>query len=219
VQPREGSCYTLPMKLVVASGALLVVALIGLALMLTASPADPPSAPVAPPAQRAAAPPPPAPAPQVETVSPSARPATQPADSKPVADVYRVDGVIVHDYTGRGERRSKPPDFTPPEGARLPPQLANDVTTAVEPAAQACLSELPAASRTEATRLSVTMTVAVKNGSLTVRDVAAKVRDLDESVLAKTLDCLRGRMIGTSVDASGQADVPSYLISTSYFAK
>ncbi|MEZ4360226.1 MAG: hypothetical protein R3B48_08595 [Kofleriaceae bacterium] len=205
------------MKLVMALAAVLVVALVALALWLTASPDQPVSATPPPPPERPTQVHAPSPSIVVRT-EPTSQARTSSEPARPPMDVYSVGGVTIHDATG-GPPATRAPSTTPPEGVRLPPQLAQDVTTMVEPAARQCAQTIPETSRTPETKLHVTMTVAVKNGSLTVNDVAAKVNGLDEPAMMATVKCLRERMIGTNVDAAGQPDVPSYLISTYYLAK
>lgn len=133
---------------------------------------------------------------------------------------YAVGDVIVHDRRRDGGAMVSPDrTFTPPEGRTISNEVAQRVTAAVRPAAQQCMQTLPESSRNEQTKLGVTMTVQVKNGSLTVSDVAAQVAGIDETVMAPTLDCLRKQMVGTAVDAAGQPDLPSYFVSTYYTAQ
>lgn len=207
------------MKPVLGLAALLVAALIGLALWLAfgGKKDETASAPTASREQRehperfTSS----APSPGADAGAPGdARSGTWP-DGQP--RTYAVGDVIVHDRRRDGGPMVSPDrTFTPPEGRMISNEVAQRVTTAVEPAAQQCMQALPESSRNAQTKLGVTMTVQVKSGSLTVRDVAAQVAGLDESVMATTLDCLRKQMVGTAVDAAGQPDIPSYFVTTYY---
>jgi hypothetical protein len=205
------------MKPVIALGALLVAALLGLVLWMGRS--SEPMTP-SPPAPPKLSPPPVANrhdpgAPIVHDVPPSDTPTTE----APPVQTYAVGNVIVREHRPDAEPLTQPPDFTPPEGIHLTADFAQHVTNVMADPARQCIPTLPAPLRSDATRLNLTMTVAVKNGSLTVTRVEGGVTGLDDPAFAPTLDCLRGKMIGRSVDAAGQPDVPSYSISTYYTAK
>jgi hypothetical protein len=216
----RAACYTKGMKPVIALSALLVVALIGLVLWLGRS-----SEPSSPPAQAAAPPkssPPPPLANRNDPGAPIVRdvPAgAEPPPEAPPVNTYTVGNVIVREHRPGAEPLTKPPDFTPPEGIHLTAEFAQHVTNVMADPAKQCIPTLPAPMRSDTTRLNLTMTVAVKNGSLTVTGVEGGVTGLDDPAFAPTLGCLRGKMIGRSVDAAGQPDVPSYSISTYYTAK
>jgi hypothetical protein len=138
---------------------------------------------------------------------------------RPTIPTYKVGNVTIHDSRVGAARITEPPDFARRAPVHLSPDVAQQVTTIMEAPARDCSQSLPAPARADRAKLNVTMTVSVKNGSLTVTDVAAAVQGLDPAVLQPTLTCLRTRMIGNIVDAAGQPDVPSYLISTYYSAQ
>lgn len=212
------------MKPVLALAALLLAALIGLTLWLTIG-------------DEAPAPSPAATKPQVVEAKPSA-PSAEPDSSTPSeqrkqeldqiagtssstdprapARTYQVGNATVHDRRPEGGPPREKADFTPPEGIHLTSEFAQQVTTEMKPAAKQCMQSLPADARDEKTKLNVTMTVRVKNGSLTVSDVAASVAGVEDSVLAPTLECLRQQMVGSSMAAAGQPDVEAYPITTYY---
>jgi hypothetical protein len=212
------------MKPVLGLAALLVAALIGLAVWLAIGGREErTAAPTASREQREFperfSPPSSTPdAPAVDAGAPRDARSTSWPDGRP--RTYAVGDVIVHDRRRDGGPMVSPDrTFTPPEGRMISSEVAQRVTTAVEPAAQRCMETLPESSRTAQTKLGVTMTVQVKSGSLTVSDVAAQVAGLDESVMAPTLECLRKQMAGTVVDAAGQPDIPSYFVTTYYTAR
>ncbi len=204
------------MKPVLALAALLVAALIGLAVWMGRGGSEP-SEPAVDPAQRER---------RIagleheqarerELAEPSGS-ATTPAAPERVRE-YRVGDVMVRDRRkDGGPPVTEEPSFVPPEGIHLTREYASRVTTLMQPAAKKCLQALPADSSGDKTKVDVTMTVAVKNGSLTVSDVAAKSPALEESVMAQTLGCLRQQMVGSTLDAAGQPDIPSYSITTYY---
>jgi hypothetical protein len=205
------------MKLVIALAALLVAALIGLAIWLGVLRDEP------------------SPAAETIAVRPSARapsptePAGEPpAPALPSADevqpppiretIQRADGVTIHSRRPAGSIPRDPErQFTAAEGIHLTREYATKVTALMQPAAKQCLAtSLPEESRSDKTRLHVKMTVKVKNGSLTVSDVAGQVPGLEDSVVAPTLACLREQMVGNVLDATGQPDLASYSITTYY---
>jgi cytoskeletal protein RodZ len=208
------------MKPVLALAALLLAALIGLTLWLTIGTKEPISTtPIDA-----------KPAPATDTGEPtSVQPSTErkreldqiagssaTADPRTAPRTYVVGDAIVHDRRADGGPLRTKADFTPPEGIHLTAEFASQVTTDLQPAAKQCMQTLPEAARSEKTKLNVTMTVRVKNGSLTVSEVAAKVAGVEDSVLAPTLACLRQQMVGSSLAAAGQPDVDAYPITTYY---
>lgn len=210
------------MKPVLALAALLLVALIGLVVWITKS--DSPRE-AAPPPVTAAKPPEPTPSSPVSSVEPSEdrkRELDQIAGSSAATDprkapsTYAVGDAIVHDRRGDGGGPPRTSPVRAPTGIGLSAQFAGQVTDVMKPAAKQCISSLPEDSRNEKTKLNVTMTVRVKNGSLTVSDVAAKVDGLDETALAPALACLRQQMVGSTVAAAGEPDVDAYPITTYY---
>jgi hypothetical protein len=199
------------MKPVLGLAALLAGALIGLLWWLRAGPQNAP-APSHLPSPSITETVPDRPAPRQD--SPTAEPTTDPRPT-----TYTIGDVIVRDHRTSGEPLTVAPDFTPPGGVQLEPAFAQQVTNVMADPVKQCLQAIPSSVRTTDTRINVTMTVAVKNASLTVTDVAAAVPGLDEVTNASTLGCLRAKMIGRNIDAAGQPDVPSYLISTFYTAQ
>jgi hypothetical protein len=209
------------MKPVLALAALLLAALIGLTLWLTIgdeAPAPSPSLAAVIDAQQ-----PPSAEPISSTPSEQRKQeldqiaGTSPStDPRAPARTYEVGNATVHDRRPEGGAPRTKADFTPPEGIHLTVEFAQQVTTEMKPAAKQCMESLPAEARDEKTKLNVTMTVTVKNGSLTVGDVAAKVAGVEDSVLAPTLACLRQQMVGSSMAAAGQPDVEAYPITTYY---
>jgi hypothetical protein len=205
------------MKLVIALAALLVAALIGLALWLGVLQDEP--SPAAPPAVVHT---PSRPASSSEPAGEVAVPAV-PADDEveppPMqSTITRADNVTIHSRRPAGDLPRDPNrQYTPAEGIHLTREYATKVTALMQPAAKQCLaSSLPQESRGDETKLHVTMTVKVKNGSLTVSDVAGRVPGLEDSVVAPTLACLREQMVGNVLDATGQPDLASYSITTYY---
>lgn len=213
------------MKPVLALAALLVAALIGLAVWLGIG--DEPSQP-APSASRERRE---HPERFTDSSTGSSSSSSGPAGSSDGPDAarprdggqprtYAVGDVIVHDRRRDGGPMVSPDrDFTPPEGRFISSEVAQRVTATVKPAAQQCMKTLPESSRGDQTKLNVTMTVKVKNGSLSVSDVAGTVAGLEDSAMAPTVECLRQQMIGTTIDAAGQPDIPSYLVTTYYTAQ
>ncbi len=209
------------MKPVLALAALLLVALVGLVVWITkghkAAAIEP--APVVapkPPETTESSP--------VASVEPDAdrkRELDQIAGSSAATDprkapsTYAVGDAIVHDRRGDGGA-PRVSQVRPPTGVGLSAAVAGQVTDVMKPAAKQCISSLPQDSRNEKTKLNVTMTVKVKNGSLTVSDVAARVDGLDETALAPALACLRQQMVGSTVAAAGEPDVDAYPITTYY---
>ncbi len=210
------------MKLVIALAALLVAALIALVLWLQLGGKEP-NATVASAPRRPAA------QPSSES-TPSSRPAAETNGDKAPADkgtgrrdgpVYKAGDVTIHDRRPAGSPPLDPTrEFTPVEGRRITREYGRTVVDRMEPVAKQCLaSSLPAEARApsgEKTKLLTEMTVEVKNGSLTVSNVSAKVAGLEDSVVAPTVECLRRQMVGTKLDAAGQPDVASYSITTYY---
>lgn len=211
------------MKLVIALAALLVAALITLVIWMRAGGEEPSARVTGTPRQPAAQP--------SSEKSPSSRPAAETDGDKPPAGkgagrrsdgpVYKAGDVTIHDRRPAGSPPLDPTrEFTPVEGRRITREYARTVVDRMEPAAKQCLaSSLPAEARAasgEKTKLLTEMTVEVKNGSLTVSNVGAKVAGLEDSVVAPTVECLRQQMVGTKLDAAGQPDVASYSITTYY---
>ena len=138
------------------------------------------------------------------------------ATRRPPPRVYAVGDVIIRDHRGPDAPAiTEEPVLTPPIGKFLQVATAQRVVTALEGPAKKCLQALPSGPQS----LSVTMTVEVKNSSLTVKGVAGAAPGVPDSVVEPTLACLRERMIGARIDAAGEGDVPSYPITTVYSAQ
>jgi hypothetical protein len=215
------------MKRVLVPLAVLGVAVAAMALWLATradpasvapSPAPPPPAPsAAPPPAPAEAPPaarPPVATPGVTIhESPRGDAPREPLD-KPA--VYAVGDVIVRDRRGPGAPPiTEPIDGTPPGGVFLRNETAARVVNDLRAPAEKCLQDAAAGPQ----KLSVTMTVEVKNNSATVTGVEGSAPGVEASALAPTLACLRKEMIGARIDATGEADVRSYPITTVYSAQ
>lgn len=210
------------MKLVIALATLLVAALIALVLWMRAGGKEPSAPDARAPRQPSAQP--------SSQSTPSSRPAAETDGDEPPAGkstgrrdgpVYKAGDVTIHDRRPAGSPPLDPTrEFTPVEGKRITREYARTVVDRMEPAAKQCLaSSLPTEARPangEKTKLLTEMTVEVKNGSLTVSNVGAKVAGLEDSVIAPTVECLRQQMVGTKLDAAGQPDVASYSITTYY---
>lgn len=196
--------------------AILAAALAGLVWWISrdaqqVTPVVAPSKP-APPATPSPAQPPVAP-PVLVTSTP------RPVERAPSGDrpqVYAVGDVIVRDHRGPDAKPlTGPIEVKPPIGHLLRSETALRTVNELKGRAQSCLSAHPAGPQ----QLSVTMTVEVKNNSLTVTGVEAATAGVALPVVEPTLACLRSQMIGARIDAPGEDDVGSYPITTVYSSR
>lgn len=126
--------------------------------------------------------------------------------------VYAVGDVIVRDHRGPDAPPLTEIEVKPPGGHLIKGETAQRVVEVLEPPARECLGG------GGPKQLSVTMTVEVKNSFATVSGVTGAGPGIEDSVVEQTLQCMRARMIGKRIDASGETDVPSYPITTVYSA-
>lgn len=202
------------MKRVFVPIALLAAALTGLvwwisrdapSLSPTTTPASPAPAPEPRPTE--------APPPVLVTSTP------RPADRAPRAErpqAYAVGDVIVRDHRGPDAAPlTGPIEVKPPIGHLLRNETALRTVNELRGRAQSCLRDHP----TGPQQLSVTMTVEVKNSSLTVTGVEGATSGAALPVAEPTMACLRSQMIGARVDAAGEEDVGSYPITTVYSSR
>lgn len=202
------------MKRVLVLSAVLAAALGGLVLWLaqgstepTVSPASPP--PLAPASEKPASVAPPPALPSTSTTQPDGSTASRPR-------VYAVGDVIIRDHRGPDAPPiTEAPEIKPPIGKFLQVVTAQRVAAEMETPAKKCIQALPSGPQ----KLSVTMTVEVKNSSITVTGVTGTAPGVADPVVEPTLACMRERMIGARIDAAGEDDVRSYPITTVYSAQ
>lgn len=192
----------------------LAVALAGLVWWISrdAEPATPAALPERP--SPPAEPRPPQPPPPVLVTSAPKPPERAPGGERP--QVYAVGDVIVRDHRGPGAPPlTGPIEVKPPIGHLLRSETAVRTVNELRGRAQACLRDHP----TGPQQLSVTMTVEVKNSSLTVTGVDGAAEGAALPVSEPAMACLRAQMIGARIDAAGEADVGSYPITTMYSSR
>lgn len=202
------------MKRVFVPLAILATALAGLVWWISrdTEPATPVSTPDRPPPaaeQRPAQDPPPV----LVTSTP------KPMERAPSGDrpqVYAVGDVIVRDHRGPGAPPlTGPIEVKPPIGHLLRNETALRTVNELRGRAQSCLRDHP----TGPQQVSLTMTVEVKNSSLTVTGIDGAAAGAALPVAEPTMACLRAQMIGARIDAAGEADVGSYPITTMYSSR
>ena len=152
-----------------------------------------------------------APAPTITAPAQVTAPSIDPP-SAPSVDTVSDTGAAVHDHRADpGAYHDNPtvPRTGPP--VHVTNTFAVGVGNLVAPIASACTAQIPSEARGSQPVIQVRMTVTIKNGQLSIDDVATELRDItgDQDAVK---DCVKSKASALSIDATGQPDVDHYPI-------
>jgi len=203
------------MKLLVAAGALIVVA--GVALVLMMSKSDPDHAPAtAKPAPSS----PSGPTPSVSGDPSPALPATAPSNATVGSDgvkEYMVGDVKVRDHrAGDNKQMDLPPNPHPAEARELPSELTHDISQQIRRQMNTCAAAVPKDVRGAKPKLDGQLTVAIHDHKLTVTNMALQARDVDGPSADALKQCVAEKSASYVSSAPDQPDLDNYGIAISF---
>jgi len=203
------------MKLLVAVGALIVVAGVVLVLMMSRGDADQtPST-----AKRAPATPA-NPSPVVAGDPAPSLPATAPSNATIGSDgvkEYMVGGVKIRDHRpGDNKQIDLPPNPHPAESRELPSELTHDISQQIRRQMNTCAAAVPKDVRGAKPKLDGQLTVAIHDHKLTVTDMALQVRDVDGPSADALKQCVVDKAASYVSSAPDQPDLDNYGIAITF---
>jgi hypothetical protein len=204
------------MKLIVALGALIVVAGVALVLMMSHTDGDGTQAP----AKRAT----PTATPRVaagDLTGPApALPATAPSGATTGSDgvkEYMVGGVKIRDHrAGDNKPIDLPPNPHPADARALPSELTHDISQQVRRQMNTCAAAVPKDARGTKPKLDGQLTVAIHDHKLTITDLALQVRDVDGPSADALKQCVVDKAASYVSSAPDQADLDNYGIAITF---
>ncbi|MEO6774720.1 MAG: hypothetical protein ABI467_17225 [Kofleriaceae bacterium] len=204
------------MKLIVALGALIVVAGVALVLMMSRGGVDPTPGPAArAPAATTGAPAVTAGAPAAPALPPTA-PSTASTGSDGVKE-YTVGGFKIRDHRG-GENKpiDLPPNPHPAESRELPSELTHDISQQIRRQMDACAAAVPKDARGDKPKLAGQLTVAIHDHKLTVTEMALQVRDVEGPSADALKQCVEEKSTSYVSSAPDQPDLDNYGIAITF---
>lgn len=203
------------MKLLVALGALIVVAGVALVLMMSRGDADraPSTTRRAPASSEPSAP--------VAAADPApALPATAPSNATVGSDgvkEYMVGGVKIRDHrAGDNKPFDLPPNPHPADSRELPSELTHDISQQIRRQMNTCAAAVPKDVRGAKPKLDGQLTVAIHDHKLTVTDMALQVRDVDGPSADALKQCVVDKAASYVSSAPDQPDLENYGIAITF---
>ncbi len=206
-------------SVILALGAVVVVAGGGALIWQLGRPSETPSVVVTKPVR------PPGPTPTIAPGPDRPSAATQPAAVDPavssvpatdeVREVRRGD-MVIHDHRDNPTAATDPtPVIRPPGGRLLPANVANELAAVLRPGINACTNAIPKQARGAAARIDAHLTVAIKEGKLSVTTVDPPVvGDIKGDAATSVRDCLTN-VLSIATMTTAEPDIVDYPISLS----
>ncbi len=201
----------------IAVAALLVVAGVALALMLTKTDAPAPPRIAVQPAGSAVGHPPPTGAPVATPTLPAAASDDAPAPAPTVRE-YMVGDVKVRDHrTGEHAQMDLPPNMHPANGPSLPSAITHDISQQVKQQMVQCAAALSRDVRGAKPKVDGQLQVAIKDHVLAIKSIDLQVRDITDAAASDALrQCVTEKSAALTAKAPDQADVADYGIGVTF---
>ena len=147
--------------------------------------------------------------------APAGAETSAPSVTNDVREVRRGD-MVIHDHRDIPTAASDPtPVIRTPGGRLLPSTVANELAAALRPGINACTGAIPAQARGAGARIDAHLTVAIKAGKLSVTTVDQPVvGDIQGDAATSVRDCLKNAL-STATLTTTEPDIADYPISLS----
>ena len=139
---------------------------------------------------------------------------TEPASERAAPRVYvRDDGVLVRDHRTRAAPPMTSSTVTRPQRAvtKVAPTTVLAVRNAMRPIVHQCWGDTPTGANTDP-RLQTQVVISIADTHLTIDDVQASTRDLDEPVAGEVRACVMQRMKLVTLEIPGAGDVVGHTL-------
>ncbi|HTJ47018.1 MAG TPA: hypothetical protein VL463_33180 [Kofleriaceae bacterium] len=135
-------------------------------------------------------------------------------DRNPSLDSVSATGTEIHDHRANpGDVSDRVPTIPSADGKAVfvGRTFAGDVGGLVAPIARECAAKISADARGPKPVIQVQMVVTIKDGKMSIDDVATDFRDVTGDQ-KDVKDCVKSKASSISIDATGQPDVDHYSI-------